>query len=113
MCYEHVTLEPPNHVIFDFIWKDLIRYYNKVVAVFENVKIFKRDKRYSDGLLTVSVLGVPFCAVYTGVEASCRYYIDRLSEPALAIVHWTDGLRYLQRLDHFPEPARRGDVRER
>ena len=48
---------------FDFIWKDLIRYYDKVVAVFENVKIFKRDKRDSGGLFKVSVLDFPFCAV--------------------------------------------------
>ena len=28
--YEHVTLEPPNRVIFDFLGKDSIRYYNEV-----------------------------------------------------------------------------------
>ena len=98
MCYEQVTLEPPNHVIFDFI-----RYDNKIVAVFENVKIFKQDKRDSDGLFEVGILDVPFCAVYTGVEAFYRYYIDRLSEQALAIVHegpWIEGFRYLQRLGH-------------
>jgi DNA topoisomerase-1 len=50
---EHVTLEPPNHVIFDFLGKDSIRYYNKVAVdeqVFKNIKIFKRDKKDSDGL---------------------------------------------------------------
>ncbi|KAI0267121.1 hypothetical protein BC834DRAFT_872641 [Gloeopeniophorella convolvens] len=50
---EHVTLEPPNHVIFDFLGKDSIRYYNKVTVdeqVFKNIKIFKRDKKDSDGL---------------------------------------------------------------
>ncbi|KAH9972457.1 hypothetical protein BGW80DRAFT_1314640 [Lactifluus volemus] len=50
---EHVTLEPPNFVIFDFLGKDSIRYYNKVTVdeqVFKNIKIFKRDKVDSDGL---------------------------------------------------------------
>ncbi|KAI0301022.1 hypothetical protein B0F90DRAFT_1844311 [Multifurca ochricompacta] len=50
---EHVTLEPPNFVVFDFLGKDSIRYYNKVTVdeqVFKNIKIFKRDKRDSDGL---------------------------------------------------------------
>ena len=64
LCYEQVTLESPNHVVFDFI-----RYDNKIVAVFENVKIFKQDKRDSDGLFEVGILDVPFCAVYTGAEA--------------------------------------------
>jgi len=59
---EHVTLEPPNYVIFDFLGKDSIRYYNKVTVdeqVFKNIKIFKRDKKDSDGLfdrVNVSVL---------------------------------------------------------
>jgi Eukaryotic DNA topoisomerase I, catalytic core len=50
---EHVTLEPPNYVIFDFLGKDSIRYYNKVTVdeqVFKNIKIFKRDKQDSHGL---------------------------------------------------------------
>ena len=104
MCYEQGTLEPPNHVIFDFIWEDLIRYDNKIVPVFEDVKIFKkRDERDSDGLFKVGILDVPSCAVYTGAEAFRRYHIERLSEQALAIVHegpWMEGFRYLQRLDH-------------
>ncbi len=28
--FEHITLEPPNKVIFDFLGKDSIRYYNEV-----------------------------------------------------------------------------------
>lgn len=44
--------EPPYFVIFDFLGKDSIRYYKKVIVderVFKNVKIFKRDKQDSDG----------------------------------------------------------------
>ncbi|RUS27976.1 hypothetical protein BC938DRAFT_482498 [Jimgerdemannia flammicorona] len=43
--FEHVTLEPPNIVIFDFLGKDSIRYYNQVEVdsqVFKNLKIFKK-----------------------------------------------------------------------
>jgi DNA topoisomerase-1 len=43
--YEHITLEPPNQVIFDFLGKDSIRFYQKVTVtpqVFKNLKIFKK-----------------------------------------------------------------------
>ena len=44
--YEHVTLEPPNTLSFDFLGKDSIRYYNSVPVdpqVFKNIKIFKKQ----------------------------------------------------------------------
>ncbi|TFY79589.1 hypothetical protein EWM64_g4425 [Hericium alpestre] len=50
---EHVTLEPPNFVSFDFLGKDSIRYYNRVAVqeqVFKNIRLFKRDKEDADGL---------------------------------------------------------------
>ncbi|KUJ22287.1 putative DNA topoisomerase 1 [Mollisia scopiformis] len=43
--FEHVTLKPPNTVIFDFLGKDSIRFYDEVVVdeqVFKNLKIFKK-----------------------------------------------------------------------
>lgn len=43
--YEHVTLKPPQTVIFDFLGKDSIRYYQEVEVdkqVFKNLVIFKR-----------------------------------------------------------------------
>ncbi|TPX31058.1 tetrahydrofolate synthase [Synchytrium microbalum] len=46
--YEHITLEPPRKIIFDFLGKDSIRYYNEVEVtdqVFKNLKIFKRDPK--------------------------------------------------------------------
>ncbi|KAJ3012997.1 DNA topoisomerase 1 [Thoreauomyces humboldtii] len=46
--YEHISLEPPNKVIFDFLGKDSIRYYNKVevdAQVFKNLKVFKRPPK--------------------------------------------------------------------
>ena len=43
--YEHITLTPPNTVVFDFLGKDSIRYYDSVKVdqqVFKNLKIFKK-----------------------------------------------------------------------
>ena len=43
--FEHVTLQPPDNVIFDFLGKDSIRFYSEVkvdTQVFKNLKIFKR-----------------------------------------------------------------------
>ncbi|QIW95429.1 hypothetical protein AMS68_000947 [Peltaster fructicola] len=43
--FEHITLKPPNTVIFDFLGKDSIRFYNEFKVdeqVFKNLKIFKR-----------------------------------------------------------------------
>ncbi|KAH8676645.1 hypothetical protein BGZ60DRAFT_403016 [Tricladium varicosporioides] len=43
--FEHVTLKPPNTVVFDFLGKDSIRFYDEVVVhpqVFKNLKLFKK-----------------------------------------------------------------------
>lgn len=43
--YENVTLKPPNTVVFDFLGKDSIRFYDEVqvdLQVFKNLKIFKK-----------------------------------------------------------------------
>lgn len=43
--YEHITLKPPNKVIFDFLGKDSIRFYQEVEVdkqVFKNLRIFKK-----------------------------------------------------------------------
>ncbi|KAF2806047.1 DNA topoisomerase 1 [Mytilinidion resinicola] len=46
--YEHVTLRPPNTVIFDFLGKDSIRFYDEVEVdhqVFKNLKLFKKEPK--------------------------------------------------------------------
>ena len=52
--FEHVTLKPPNTVIFDFLGKDSIRFYDEVTVdpqVFKNLKIFKKSpKRDGDDI---------------------------------------------------------------
>ncbi|KDR75863.1 hypothetical protein GALMADRAFT_248593 [Galerina marginata CBS 339.88] len=50
---EHVTLEAPDFIIFDFLGKDSIRYYNRVQVepqVFKNIRIFKENKNDDDNL---------------------------------------------------------------
>lgn len=46
--FEHVTLKPPNTVIFDFLGKDSIRFYQEVEVdrqVFKNLRIFKKEPK--------------------------------------------------------------------
>ncbi|CCE83497.1 Piso0_004073 [Millerozyma farinosa CBS 7064] len=46
--YEHVTLKPPNKVIFDFLGKDSIRFYQEVEVdpqAFKNLRIFKKPPK--------------------------------------------------------------------
>lgn len=45
---EHLTLEPPDTISFDFLGKDSIRYQNTVVVteqVFHNIDMFMKDKK--------------------------------------------------------------------
>lgn len=51
--FEHVTLKPPNTVVFDFLGKDSIRFYDEVTVdeqVFKNLKIFKKNKANGDDI---------------------------------------------------------------
>ncbi|KAK6464565.1 DNA topoisomerase I [Scheffersomyces coipomensis] len=46
--FEHITLKPPNIVVFDFLGKDSIRYYQEVEVdkqVFKNLRIFKKSPK--------------------------------------------------------------------
>ncbi|CDK26078.1 unnamed protein product [Kuraishia capsulata CBS 1993] len=46
--FEHVFLKPPNVVVFDFLGKDSIRFYQEVEVdkqVFKNLKIFKKPPK--------------------------------------------------------------------
>ncbi|KAJ3102892.1 DNA topoisomerase 1 [Phlyctochytrium planicorne] len=52
--FEHISLESPNVVIFDFLGKDSIRYYNRVEVdeqVFKNLQIFKKSPKKEGDLL--------------------------------------------------------------
>ncbi|KAK9463533.1 uncharacterized protein V1516DRAFT_661662 [Lipomyces oligophaga] len=46
--YEHIGFQPPNIVIFDFLGKDSIRFYQEVKVdpqVYKNLKLFKRQPK--------------------------------------------------------------------
>lgn len=52
--FEHITLEPPNKVVFDFLGKDSIRYHDTVTVlpqVFKNLKIFKRPPKTTGDMI--------------------------------------------------------------
>lgn len=74
--FEHVTLKPPNKVIFDFLGKDSIRFYDEVEVapqVFKNLKIFKGAPK-TDGdeifdRLTTSALNKHLSNYMTGLTA--------------------------------------------
>jgi DNA topoisomerase I len=60
--FEHITLEPPNKVTFDFLGKDSIRYLNTVEVdpqVFKNLKIFKRSPKGEGDMLFDRINVVP------------------------------------------------------
>ncbi|KAM5432691.1 DNA topoisomerase 1 [Microsporum ferrugineum] len=74
--FEHVTLKPPNTVVFDFLGKDSIRYYDEVEVdpqVFKNLKIFKKaPKKEGDEIfdrLTTSALNKHLSNYMPGLTA--------------------------------------------
>lgn len=57
---EHITLKPPNIVVFDFLGKDSIRYYDEVDMddqVFKNLRIFKNNKSEGDEIFDRLTVG--------------------------------------------------------
>ncbi|KAJ5571306.1 DNA topoisomerase I domain 1 [Penicillium sp. DV-2018c] len=74
--YENVTLKPPNTVVFDFLGKDSIRFYDEVQVdpqVFKNLKIFKKaPKKNGDEIfdrLTTSALNKHLANYMPGLTA--------------------------------------------
>ncbi|KAI5799005.1 hypothetical protein EDC01DRAFT_26439 [Geopyxis carbonaria] len=52
--FEHVTLEPPNFVLFDFLGKDSIRFQQKTTVsdqVFKNLRIFKKAPKCTGDMI--------------------------------------------------------------
>jgi len=74
--FENITLKPPNKVIFDFLGKDSIRFYDEVevdAQVFKNLKIFKKaPKKDGDEIfdrLTTSALNKHLSNYMQGLTA--------------------------------------------
>ena len=109
--YEHVTLREPNTLIFDFLGKDSIRYYDEVQVekqVFRNFKHFKKPpKSKGDDIfdrLTVR------CYRNLDQCVHANPCIDKSTEQAPFRIHARadrQGLPYLQRLRHHVKTAAR------
>ncbi|KAF2118394.1 hypothetical protein BDV96DRAFT_643641 [Lophiotrema nucula] len=74
--FQHVTLKQPNTVVFDFLGKDSIRFYDEVqvdLQVFKNLKIFKKPpKGEGDDIfdrLTTSALNKHLTSYMPGLTA--------------------------------------------
>lgn len=74
--YEHITLREPNTVIFDFLGKDSIRFYDEVTVdrqVFKNLRMFKKTpKKDGDDIfdrLTTSQLNKHLGSYMQGLTA--------------------------------------------
>ncbi|OWZ52164.1 DNA topoisomerase I [Cryptococcus neoformans var. grubii Br795] len=74
--YEHVTLSPPNTIIFDFLGKDSMRFHQEVEVdpqVFKNIKLFKADpKKKGDDIfdrLTTTLLNKHLNGMMPGLTA--------------------------------------------
>ncbi|KAI8098492.1 uncharacterized protein BX664DRAFT_1002 [Halteromyces radiatus] len=95
--YEHITLEPPNTVHFDFLGKDSIRYENSVQVdpqVFKNLKLFKKQVGTGFSIfdrLTTSGLNKHLNSHMPGLSAkvfrtynasfTCQQQLDKLTNP--------------------------------
>ncbi len=74
--FEHITLREPNTVIFDFLGKDSIRFYDEVTVdrqVFKNLRVFKKSpKKEGDDIfdrLTTSQLNKHLSNYMPGLTA--------------------------------------------
>ena len=74
--YEHITLREPQTVIFDFLGKDSIRYYDEVTVdrqVFKNLRMFKKPpKKDGDDIfdrLTTTQLNKHLSSYMQGLSA--------------------------------------------
>jgi DNA topoisomerase-1 len=101
--FEHVTLEPPNIVKFDFLGKDSMRFQQEVPVepqVFKNIKLFKKEpKTVGDDLF--DRLNVSFLMFVEGQKLIADWSTQQTSW----ITHaWfiRKGVPYIQRLVDFP-----------
>lgn len=111
---EHVTLEPPNILCFDFLGKDSIRYYKRVEVdpqVFKNMRIFKQNKTDEDALLDRVQVSVGFLSCRKAIRDVDS--IDFQAERAPERVHEgadCQGFPYLQRFTDIPSATGREDA---
>lgn len=107
--YEHVTLEPPNKVIFDFLGKDSMRFHQEVEVdsqVFKNIKIFKGEpKKKGDDLfdrLNVRRILTAFLCVCVADESLISDWASQQIPQRLDERSQREGVPYLQRVVDVP-----------
>lgn len=87
LLFEHLTLEPPNIVHFDFLGKDSMRFEQRVpvdAQIFKNIKIFKQNKDRGDQIfdrLTVRLFRYRY---------GCSVVEDQATRAAM---HWDCAVR--------------------
>jgi DNA topoisomerase IB len=112
---EHLTLRGPNEdgrneIVFDFLGKDSIRYYNTVAVddqVFKNIRIFKKEKEDSDALFDrVNVSSLMFIKL---LDSNLLFPLDQFTEQTSDIRDEgidRQSVPYLQRVLDVPEITR-------
>jgi DNA topoisomerase-1 len=102
--YEHITLPEPGIVVFDFLGKDSIRFYNRVEVdrqVWKNLKMFKKPpKQAGDDIFDRLTVSHGDLAILKNVEAKADSCLDYPTEQASFQLHArfdSEGLPYLQR----------------
>ena len=128
--YEHITLREPNTVIFDFLGKDSIRFYNEVTVdrqVFKNLRMFKKSpKGEGDDIFDRLTVSVHITVISRRHFALCRHNtfrtlgkltlffpLDLSIKQASVQLHGRadgQGLPYLQRVLHHVEPPPRASL---
>ena len=114
---EHVTLEPPNKLVFDFLGKDSIRYFNRVQVdeqVFKNIMLFKKDIVEGDPLFDRVDVSTPYSIPATDNRTwRFDYFCTTAARVEQAFVKLHEGpdcesVPYVQRVDNVPAAARPG-----
>lgn len=111
---EHVTLEAPNFIVFDFLGKDSIRYYNRVeveAQVFKNIRIFKENKNDDDNLfdrVTTSSLNKHLTSEMKGLTAKVfRTYNASFTFQRLLDEESLEGATLQEKLNAYNKANRR------
>lgn len=113
--YENISLKPPNTVVFDFLGKDSIRFYDEVKVdpqVFKNLKIFKKaPKKEGDEVFDRLTVCWSCACDELMVETTDMINLDFCFEqapPELYAWSYRQGFPYIQRFVHH-EQAAQGD----
>jgi DNA topoisomerase-1 len=105
--FQHITLRPPETVIFDFLGKDSIRFYDEVkvdAQVFKNLKIFKKEpKSVGDDIFDRLTVSTP-----NDVQLTALTIADFCLEQAFDKLHagsYSKSVPYIQRFLHYGQAS--------